>query len=172
MGRQRLTWPRTELRGQVTHRPLRRLRFHRAPEMPEPGGNPGLMAGPVVRGPQPNKRENARRSRETVVTEGNRRTWGSGGRPPGMIAAHAEGGRRPPTNMSRLVGEEGFEPSRPCGHTDLNRARLPFRHPPGQRVRLARPHPGPHRRYHRMRAGEGGTRWECCSASSDGSKAW
>ena len=29
-----------------------------------------------------------------------------------------------------LVGEEGFEPSRPCGHTDLNRARLPFRHPP------------------------------------------
>ena len=29
------------------------------------------------------------------------------------------------------VGEEGFEPSRPFGHTDLNRARLPFRHPPG-----------------------------------------
>jgi hypothetical protein len=28
------------------------------------------------------------------------------------------------------VGEEGFEPSRPFGHTDLNRARLPFRHPP------------------------------------------
>jgi hypothetical protein len=28
------------------------------------------------------------------------------------------------------VGEEGFEPSRPLGHTDLNRARLPFRHPP------------------------------------------
>src|SRR5262249_54021554 len=83
MGRQRLTWPRTELRGQVTHRPLRRLRFHRAPEMPEPGGNPGLMAVPVVRGPQPNKRENARRARETVVTEGNRRTWGSGGSPPG-----------------------------------------------------------------------------------------
>ena len=28
------------------------------------------------------------------------------------------------------MGEEGFEPSRPFGHTDLNRARLPFRHPP------------------------------------------
>lgn len=36
------------------------------------------------------------------------------------------------------VGEEGFEPSRPCGHTDLNRARLPFRHPPGRLERLAR----------------------------------
>lgn len=28
------------------------------------------------------------------------------------------------------VGEEGVEPSRPFGHTDLNRARLPFRHSP------------------------------------------
>ena len=36
--------------------------------------------------------------------------------------------QRPPTR----VGEEGFEPSRPFGHTDLNRARLPFRHPPGR----------------------------------------
>jgi hypothetical protein len=24
------------------------------------------------------------------------------------------------------VGEEGFEPSRPFGHTDLNRARVPL----------------------------------------------
>jgi len=31
------------------------------------------------------------------------------------------------------VGEEGVEPSRPYGHTDLNRARLPFRHSPEQR---------------------------------------
>ena len=29
-----------------------------------------------------------------------------------------------------MVGEEGFEPSHPFGHTDLNRARLPFRHSP------------------------------------------
>ena len=29
------------------------------------------------------------------------------------------------------VGKEGVEPSRPFGHTDLNRARLPFRHFPG-----------------------------------------
>ncbi len=34
--------------------------------------------------------------------------------------------------MKKSVGEEGFEPSRPFGHTDLNRARLPFRHPPGE----------------------------------------
>ena len=37
------------------------------------------------------------------------------------------------------MGEEGFEPSRPRGHTDLNRARLPFRHPPRGTGRLARP---------------------------------
>lgn len=33
-------------------------------------------------------------------------------------------------SVDPAVGEEGFEPSRPFGHTDLNRARLPFRHPP------------------------------------------
>src|SRR5919107_3715352 len=32
-----------------------------------------------------------------------------------------------------LVGKGGVEPPRPCGHTDLNRARLPFRHLPGVR---------------------------------------
>jgi hypothetical protein len=37
---------------------------------------------------------------------------------------------RRPRIPSHRVGEEGFEPSRPFGHTDLNRARLPFRHPP------------------------------------------
>jgi integrase len=31
-----------------------------------------------------------------------------------------------------LVGEGGVEPPRPSGHTDLNRARLPFRHSPEQ----------------------------------------
>ncbi len=39
----------------------------------------------------------------------------------------------------RAVGEEGFEPSHPLGHTDLNRARLPFRHSPRGTGRLARP---------------------------------
>ncbi len=29
-----------------------------------------------------------------------------------------------------LVGKGGVEPPRPFGHTDLNRARLPFRHLP------------------------------------------
>src|SRR5690348_16342771 len=29
-----------------------------------------------------------------------------------------------------MVGEGGVEPPRPYGHTDLNRARLPFRHSP------------------------------------------
>src|SRR5918999_6276819 len=31
---------------------------------------------------------------------------------------------------SSLVGKGGVEPPRPFGHTDLNRARLPFRHFP------------------------------------------
>ena len=36
-----------------------------------------------------------------------------------------------------LVGKEGVEPSRPFGHTDLNRARLPFRHFPGRCATVA-----------------------------------
>ena len=46
---------------------------------------------------------------------------------PQKIQNYGEGcpkGNRP------WVGEEGFEPSHPLGHTDLNRARLPFRHSP------------------------------------------
>jgi nucleotide-binding universal stress UspA family protein len=67
---------------------------------------------------------------------------------PGWLARHADcpvivvplAGKSPPkppkrvkgsARVNRSVGEEGFEPSRPFGHTDLNRARLPFRHPPG-----------------------------------------
>ena len=45
---------------------------------------------------------------------------GGAGRPSGPTCG---------TEVSR-VGEEGVEPSRPYGHTDLNRARLPFRHSP------------------------------------------
>src|ERR1700742_2895880 len=55
--------------------------------------------------------------------------------------------QRPPNR----VGEEGFEPSRPFGHTDLNRARLPFRHPPRATSRLARPRALPRPGYHRGR---------------------
>jgi nucleotide-binding universal stress UspA family protein len=67
---------------------------------------------------------------------------------PGWLARHADcpviivplAGKSPhpasarvngPARVDISVGEEGFEPSRPFGHTDLNRARLPFRHPPG-----------------------------------------
>ena len=34
------------------------------------------------------------------------------------------------SSVSTRVGEGGVEPPRPFGHTDLNRARLPFRHSP------------------------------------------
>src|SRR5690606_40448259 len=63
----------------------------------------------------------------------------------GEPAAASLGGRAPQNNTDAhrpgsatrreqlpLVGEEGVEPSRPSGHTDLNRARLPFRHSPWQ----------------------------------------
>src|SRR5690606_26890824 len=43
-----------------------------------------------------------------------------------------------------LVGKGGVEPPRPFGHTDLNRARLPFRHFPGAGAGHY-PNPGPNR---------------------------
>jgi hypothetical protein len=64
------------------------------------------------------------------VGAGNRTRGGPGGRLPDGIAVQGAGCQRQPSNKRQLVGEEGFEPSRPRGHTDLNRARLPFRHPP------------------------------------------
>src|ERR1700730_18532346 len=51
---------------------------------------------------------------------------GPGGRPPGRYRDHGKMSEAHRT----YVGEEGFEPSHPFGHTDLNRARLPFRHSP------------------------------------------
>jgi hypothetical protein len=41
----------------------------------------------------------------------------------GADAALASDGKRPAE--LRLVRMKGLEPSRPCGHTDLNRTRLP-----------------------------------------------
>jgi hypothetical protein len=58
---------------------------------------------------------------------------GSGGSPPRASTPRGSPGnwpRGPVNSVNYRVGEEGFEPSRPFGHTDLNRARLPFRHPP------------------------------------------
>ena len=36
----------------------------------------------------------------------------------------------PPDGLIAMVGRRGLEPRRPCGHTVLSRARLPFRHLP------------------------------------------
>src|SRR5262249_54984198 len=99
---------------------------------------------------------------------------GSGGASPRTSTAGAsEVDRRSTRRHRRLVGEGGFEPSRPFGHTDLNRARLPFRHPPWATSRLARPRALPRPGYDR---GQGTrrevARWEFCSASSVVSKAW
>jgi hypothetical protein len=56
---------------------------------------------------------------------------GPGGRPPGRNSEAAPVLSLQHMSRRRLaVGEEGFEPSHPFGHTDLNRARLPFRHSP------------------------------------------
>src|SRR5512142_947479 len=54
-----------------------------------------------------------------------------------------EAGSAEPASSSS-VGKEGVEPSRPFGHTDLNRARLPFRHFPEVEPRkVITPSPGP-----------------------------
>src|SRR3954464_10427950 len=52
------------------------------------------------------------------------------------------------------VGKGGVEPPRPFGHTDLNRARLPFRHLPWRARTLSAGHPLPGRGVGR-RAAEG-----------------
>src|SRR3954451_13224104 len=46
---------------------------------------------------------------------------------------------RAPEESPRLewVGKGGVEPPRPFGHTDLNRARLPFRHLPWRATTVA-----------------------------------
>ena len=52
---------------------------------------------------------------------------------PGGVTNEASGLGAPSTrNLDGGVGEGGVEPPRPFGHTDLNRARLPFRHSPQQ----------------------------------------
>ena len=50
------------------------------------------------------------------------------------------------------MGEGGVEPPRPYGHTDLNRARLPFRHSPSGDATLARRNDQPPALHHRSRA--------------------
>ena len=49
-----------------------------------------------------------------------------------------------------MVGEGGVEPPRPYGHTDLNRARLPFRHSPEGTLTLARRVSASNARYDRL----------------------
>src|SRR6185437_6220213 len=65
---------------------------------------------------------------------------GSGREPLGSIPAQkspkcdGNSERDPPHRRVSLllpVGKGGVEPPRPFGHTDMNRARLPFRHFPG-----------------------------------------
>src|SRR4051794_6156491 len=54
-----------------------------------------------------------------------------------------------------MVGEGGVEPPRPYGHTDLNRARLPFRHSPKSPLTLARRNPPDRPGYDHQPLGKG-----------------
>src|SRR3954464_7592404 len=54
-----------------------------------------------------------------------------------------------------MVGEGGVEPPRPYGHTDLNRARLPFRHSPKSPLTLARTNPPDRPGYDHQPLGKG-----------------
>src|ERR1700677_789745 len=68
---------------------------------------------------------NTQNAETTATICGRNPHRGSGGRPPEDTKF-----REDERSSSNMVGEEGFEPSHPFGHTDLNRARLPFRHSP------------------------------------------
>ena len=72
---------------------------------------------PRPKGPTPSSAEPTAGGPGVVVPLGYKR-----GDPGAVSTAHG--------SPSSRVGEEGFEPSHPFGHTDLNRARLPFRHSP------------------------------------------
>src|SRR5690606_37357144 len=97
------------------------------------------LAGGPIRGHAPKERRRRTRSDPTNPTRP--QESGSGGEPPagglgGWAPQNNTDAHRPGSATRReqlpLVGEEGVEPSRPSGHTDLNRARLPFRHSPWQ----------------------------------------
>src|SRR4051812_36518581 len=63
--------------------------------------------------------------------------------------------RPSPTPRRTMVGEGGVEPPRPYGHTDLNRARLPFRHSPKSPLTLARKNPPDRPGYDHQPLGKG-----------------
>ncbi len=105
----------------------RNLEFRPQPRVSKPPANTATDGTPLGRAPQqPGTRPTASTQNRRVCRAGGSR----GVAPRTSTADHREAGQRPANSMIRLVGEEGFEPSRPFGHTDLNRARLPFRHPP------------------------------------------
>jgi hypothetical protein len=95
-------------------------------------GGKKAVGGQRSRSGRPRRREEGQR--RGPVQEAGPRGGFRGVVPPGQHGA-GRNERWPPVIDQRppnRVGEEGFEPSRPFGHTDLNRARLPFRHPPGR----------------------------------------
>ena len=96
------------------------------------GGSRFVTAGrsPAARNPRQHVTAGRRRTAPSQIRRIGRAGGPGGSSPRASTADFREGGQRPPNSVSCLVGEEGFEPSRPFGHTDLNRARLPFRHPP------------------------------------------
>src|SRR4051794_9302070 len=95
--------------------------------------------------------------------------------PRGCLGSDRTKGQRQKTLVNRdlwMVGEGGVEPPRPYGHTDLNRARLPFRHSPSRPVHASTS------REDGLTSTDTITRrwgrdasWESCSASSAGSEA-
>ena len=100
------------------------------PQPPRPACAPDT--GALRAGPPPQPHHQALSAQPTP--------GGPGGRPPGRNARRPGAADAAHRACRLRVGEEGFEPSHPFGHTDLNRARLPFRHSPrAGRLRLARP---------------------------------
>jgi hypothetical protein len=121
-----------------------------------PGKPKVTSPGPKVTHPGTPRGDNREPEGDRPGTpKGDQPRWGAPGgeAPPGGawgLHPHKEDETSPRPALSagmgmdiRRVGEEGVEPSRPYGHTDLNRARLPFRHSPGRDAEASTPPNGP-----------------------------
>ncbi|GAA1018542.1 hypothetical protein Aple_064980 [Acrocarpospora pleiomorpha] len=96
------------------------------PEIGTGATNPGHETGTI------NRKNETRATNPGGVGGFAPHSGGFGGSSPRVTTRRPRGGsqRLPTSQPLRRVGKGGVEPPRPFGHTDLNRARLPFRHLP------------------------------------------
>ncbi|GAA0970454.1 hypothetical protein GCM10009555_019400 [Acrocarpospora macrocephala] len=95
-------------------------------------GNRTAATNPRIETGKPNRENETRATNPGGVGGFAPHIGGFGGSSP-RVTKNDPGGRKrqlPTSQGQSFVGKGGVEPPRPFGHTDLNRARLPFRHLP------------------------------------------